>query len=155
MNKWLVNEPRRWPFNRWPYNEMAKNILVEPVITKDGSQPRDYKFFVFDGKVEFVQVDVDRASNHKRSLQNREWRHLPFTLKYPSAGMIDPPLALEQMIAGAETLGREFSFVRVDLYDIEGEPRFGELTFFPGSGLERFSPDSFDYEFGTKWPARG
>ena len=57
------------------------------------------------------------------------------------------------MIDAASRLGRDFDFVRVDLYAIAGEPRFGELTFYPGSGLDRFSPDSLDTMLGERWTA--
>ncbi|HCB74662.1 MAG TPA: hypothetical protein DEP91_00545, partial [Sphingomonas bacterium] len=62
-----------------------------------------------------------------------------------------PPAALARMIEGAETLGAGFDFVRVDLYDIAGTPRFGELTFYPGSGLDRFDPPSLDRLLGRLW----
>ncbi len=49
----------------------------------------------------------------------------------------------------AELLGKDFPFVRVDLYDCGNEPRFGELTFWPEGGLCRFSPASYDAELGA------
>ena len=55
------------------------------------------------------------------------------------------------MIKGAETLGEGFSFVRVDLYAILDRPKFGEMTFYPGSGLDPFSPDSLDQRLGSYW----
>ena len=55
------------------------------------------------------------------------------------------------MIAGAELLARGFPFVRVDLYDIGGRPRFGEMTFYPQSGLFRM-PRDYDLLVGALWP---
>ena len=36
----------------------------------------------------------------------------------------------------------------MDFYEIEGKVIFGELTFFPGSGMEKFEPEEWDYKFG-------
>lgn len=38
--------------------------------------------------------------------------------------------------------------MRVDLYNIDGEIIFGELTFYPWSGYVKFNPDSFDFTLG-------
>src|SRR3546814_18607393 len=61
------------------------------------------------------------------------------------------PKCLPQMIEMAEALGKDFCFVRVDLYEIDGHPLFGEMTFTPGSGFRRFEPKSFDVQYGTLW----
>ncbi len=58
------------------------------------------------------------------------------------------------MIALAERLGRDFEFVRVDLYDIGGRILFGEMTFFPGGGTVRWDPHEGDFVLGSFWPAR-
>ena len=55
------------------------------------------------------------------------------------------------MIASAETLAAGFDFVRVDLYEIDGRPLFGEMTFYPGSGLDRFAPVTLDDRMGRDW----
>ena len=47
-----------------------------------------------------------------------------------------------------------FPYVRVDLYLHTSRIYFGELTFYHGSGLERFSPPDTDLTLGAKipWP---
>ena len=55
------------------------------------------------------------------------------------------------MIDAAEELGRDFDFVRVDFYEVDGRPRFGEMTFYPGSGLEPVEPPWLDLEMGRQW----
>ena len=73
-------------------------------------------------------------------------------LQFPGArGEIPPPASLPMMIQAAETLGRGFDFVRADFYEVAGKPLFGELTFYPGSGLDRFRPFHFDRLFGERW----
>jgi hypothetical protein len=55
------------------------------------------------------------------------------------------------MLAAAETLGAGFDFVRNDFYEIDGKPMFGEMTFYPGSGLDKFNPVSLDKMLGQQW----
>lgn len=43
---------------------------------------------------------------------------------------------------------RQFLYVRVDLYNIEGRIYFGELTFTPGNGFSVFNPLWSDFYFG-------
>jgi hypothetical protein len=40
----------------------------------------------------------------------------------------------------------------LDLYEIEGRPYFGEMTFYPNSGRYAFKPESVELELGRLWP---
>ena len=40
------------------------------------------------------------------------------------------------------------AFLRVDLYNIQGEIYFGEITFYHGAGNERFYPEDYDLKLG-------
>lgn len=140
------------PLGEWLYGAIEPRLLVEPFIGRDGEVPTDYKFFVFGGRVEFIQVDTDRERDHKRVLFDRRWRALPAELQFPIERRPVPrPASLPRMIEAAETLSRGFDFVRVDLYEVEGRPLFGEFSFYPGSGLDRFRPARFDALFGEAW----
>jgi TupA-like ATPgrasp len=55
------------------------------------------------------------------------------------------------MIDAAGKLSDGMSFVRVDLYEINGQPRFGELTFYPASAAEIFDPPEYDRFVGSYW----
>ena len=138
--------------DEWLYREIEPRLLVEPFIGCASALPVDYKFFVFGGRAEFIQVDTEREHAHKRVIFDRRWRALPCTLQFPiEHRRVAPPASLPRMIEAAETLGRGFDFVRVDLYAVEERPMFGELSFYPGSGLDRFRPAEFDSLFGAHW----
>lgn len=133
------------------YNRIDRQILVEPLIGDGGDLP-DYKFMVFHGHVHIIQVDTGRFTGHKRAFYDRDWQLEPFGLKYPrETRPLARPKHLDQMIAAAERLGAEFDFVRVDFYDLPEGPRFGEMTFTPGSGYERFEPPEYDEKLGRLW----
>jgi hypothetical protein len=135
----------------WAYGQIKRQILIEPFIAHGGSL-NDYKFWVFDGAVRFIQVDLERFHRHRRQFYSPQWERLDFTLKYPSApDDIPAPKHLSRMITAAETLAAGFRFLRVDLYDTPDKPLFGELTLAPEAGLCRFSPDRVDLELGEAW----
>ena len=53
------------------------------------------------------------------------------------------------MLALSEKLAKDFPFVRIDFYNVEGKIYLGELTFSPGNGMEAFTPIEWDYKFGN------
>lgn len=55
------------------------------------------------------------------------------------------------MLEIAKKLSENFEYVRVDLYNLEENIYFGELTFCDGNGLAKFSPEEWDYKFGEFW----
>ena len=137
----------------WLYGQIKPRLLVEPIIGESDATLPDYKIFVFGGHARVIQVDTGRFTDHRRNFFDPNWRPLPFTVSFPRAKTLPPrPISLAAMIEGAETLGRTFPFVRVDLYEIEGRPRFGELTFYPDSGFANFNPASADIMLGDFWP---
>ncbi|MGK6323309.1 ATP-grasp fold amidoligase family protein [Sphingomonas sp. DT-51] len=149
--RWL-RRPYAPLLHEWLYSEIEPQLLVEPLIGCGRVLPFDYKFFVFGGRVEFIQVDLDREHRHRRVMFDRAWRRLDLAFEFPAdARPMTPPRSLERMIAAAETLGAPHDFARVDLYDVDGRPYFGEITLYPGSGLDRFRPGSWDLHFGSYW----
>jgi TupA-like ATPgrasp len=150
--RWMA-APNRAPLGEWAYLQITPQILIEPFVGIGNSLPWDYKLMVFNGRVEFIQVDTGRATVHRRTFFDRDWVRQPFELRRPAeAGNIPRPVSLKAMIDGAEALAADFSFVRVDMYEVGDRPLFGEMTFYPGSGMSRFRPNSYDEQWGRLWP---
>lgn len=79
-----------------------------------------------------------------------DFNHLPFTNGHPNATReIKKPEGFEEMKQIASRLSEGIPHVRVDLYNINGHIYFGELTFSHWSGLTPFSPEEWDYKFGS------
>jgi len=136
----------------WGYRNIAPMALAEEYLsTAAGDIPPDYKFFVFGGRVRMIQVDLDRFTAHSRCLYDPQWNLLPVVLGYPKGVGIQRPENLDEMIWCAEQCSGGVDFVRVDLYNVDGRIVFGELTNYPGGGLERITPASFDAELGSWW----
>lgn len=137
------------------YRDIKPKIVIEDYIKDSSGDLKDYKFFCFDGKAEFIQLDSNRFKSHTRDLYDLEWNKLPVKLAYPNLERLAPkPEGLTQMIEVAEKLASDFNFVRVDLYNADGIIYFGELTFTPGNGMEKFDPIDYDYKFGEKFELR-
>ena len=144
--RWVRQPYGEW-LDEWLYRHVPRGVMVEPFIGGGGALPVDYKIFVFGGRAAFVKVDRDRERAHRLAYYSLDWRRV-----WAPKGWQDPPppQSLREMIAAAEHLGRGFDFVRADFYDVGGRPRFGELTFYPGSGLNPL-PRALDYQLGGLW----
>ena len=56
----------------------------------------------------------------------------------PSYHKFKKPISLDLMIQYASKLSQGFPFVRVDFYEINGEPIFGEMTLTPTGGNNHY-----------------
>ena len=72
----------------WAYFSIKPQILVEPFIGGRLTLPVDYKFLVFHGTAEFVQVDIGREHNHTRAIFDREWLKGALLVEISSPAMI-------------------------------------------------------------------
>ena len=68
----------------WCYKYSRKAIICEELLEDENGQiPADYKFFCFNGKVKYIQVDFDRFTNHSRAFYTVDWEKQDFTLELP------------------------------------------------------------------------
>ena len=56
-----------------------------------------------------------------------------------------------EMEAATVAVAADLDFLRVDLYEVDGEPGFGEITAYPSGGFAAFEPSSVDLEWGRLW----
>jgi hypothetical protein len=53
------------------------------------------------------------------------------------------------MISVAKILARGIPHVRVDFYVVGENLYFGEMTFYHGAGIEKFTPKKLEFEMGS------
>lgn len=137
----------------WPYRDVPRKIIAEQyMIDKTLNELRDYKFFCFNGEVKCFKVDYDRFIEHHANYYDVNGQLLPFgEADYAPRPdkQIEMPYNLTKMMELANRLSRDCPFVRVDFYEIDQSIYFGELTFFPASGMGAFEPADWDYKLGT------
>ncbi len=142
-----------WSSREWPYKNIKPKIICEKVLRdREGHLPLDYKFFCFGGvpKVLSLDIGVCTADGTHAEEYYRNFYDMDFKLtdlmetreNYP--GKIERPENFQKMVEYAGRLSQPFELCRVDLYNIDGQIVFGEITYFHGSGCNEFSPESWD-----------
>ncbi len=97
--------------------------------------PIGYKFFALNGRVECILVVAGREKGEgkiRRFLTDRDFKLVNICREKKQAGFnwqSLKPSCLKEMIETAEKLSEPFPFVRVDLYNNNGNILFGEMTF--------------------------
>jgi hypothetical protein len=151
MNKWLK---RNWyHFGReWPYKNIRPRLICEKYLeNKEFEELIDYKFYCYNNKPEMLFVCTGRfsAGGLKYSAYDMDWNRISVYKGRPSSDIVmEKPDNLQAMITIASELCQGFPFIRVDLYSVKGKIVFGELTFYPDSGIVPFTPDKYNYFFG-------
>ena len=141
-----------WYGREWPYKNVKPCIIAEKYMEDSISKDlKDYKFFCFNGSMEFFDIDIDRFIEHRANYYDRNGNFLPFGKKYcppDYTKKIEMPKNLGKMIELAETISHNTVLSRIDFYEIDGQVYFGEITFYPGSGFSPFTDEKWDYKLG-------
>lgn len=123
------------------YQTIKPKIMVERLLVDDTHPNQglfDYKFFCFRGKVLVVNYLGDRGIDGHAKLDHCydvNWKRILWDKNESYTENASRPESFEQMLKIASDLSKPFPFVRVDLYEINGKPIFGEMTFTPGFDL--------------------
>lgn len=136
----------------WPYKNVRKQVFAEAYL---GDDIVDYKFYCFNGEVDSVMLCLDRQGSEATKFYffDKDWK----LRRYNKSGKDAPenfslpkPKNMDKMFELASELSKGFPFVRVDLYNIDGKIFFGELTFYPGAGMDPNRLPETDLYFGEK-----
>ncbi len=139
-------------YGEWFYGVIRPRIVIEEFLDDGkGYSPVDYKIYCFHGKPKYIIAHVDRFTNHRSNIYDLEWN----PIKNISTKEIDPNLTIEkpkelnQLLRYARILSESFIHVRVDLYILNSQIYFGELTFISDSGFLRINPIEAEEEIGS------
>ena len=144
-------------FREYPYKDVPRRIIAETYMQNaDDSELTDYKFFCFNGVPHYCQVIADRRTCETIDFYDTEWNHQEFIGLLPvgsseiksATQLVSKPTRYAEMLEIAAKLAKGHSFLRVDLYSINNEIYFGELTFFPASGFGVFNPEKWNEKLG-------
>ena len=135
----------------WPYKNIKPKIIIEQYMEdKKAKELIDFKIMCFNGIPKFSFTCSERYNDGlKVTFYNLSWEKMSFERHYPSSTKnIEKPKNYELMLELSKKLSKNIPFVRVDWYEINGKLYFGELTFYPGSGMEEFKPVFWDKKIG-------
>lgn len=145
-----------WYGREWPYKNVRPRIIAEKFMSDGEQDLTDYKFFCFNGEPKYCQVIKDRHTKETIDFFDMEWVHQEFVGLNPATGPQAGPAAVcppkpvkyEEMQTIAKKLSNGLPFSRVDLYEINKEIYFGEITFYPASGIGLFTPLEYNKILG-------
>jgi hypothetical protein len=141
-----------WNGREWVYKGIKPRLVCEKFLKDKSGYLIDYKFHCFNGKPIFIQANNGRGKKqHAQNFYDLDWNFMPFGKDLiPLKEVIIPkPSELENMIKMAKDYAKDYPYVRVDFYEVNKKIIFGELTFFPASGMPDFKPKKYDKVWGN------
>jgi len=133
------------------YKDIKPRILVEHFLDQlSDAAIVDYKFLCFHGEPKYIYAKAEEDGIRKRSYYDMGWNKIELPSEKPNylRRALDKPENFDEMVETARKLAKDFIFIRVDLYSIQGEIYFGELTFFPKSGMKRVMSEPLNQIMG-------
>lgn len=137
----------------WPYKIIQPRILAEELLEDLKIKDLwDFKFYCFHGVPKIMYISMGRQEKDV-SLYYYDMDFNPLNISRPgfkeAEKILDKPKNWNLMIYLARKLSANLPHVRVDFYEVNGEVRVGELTFFQGGGMMPFYPKKWDYILGN------
>lgn len=137
----------------WPYKNVKRRIIAEEYLEdKKTKELRDYKFFCFDGVPRLMFVATDRQNRVEPFFDffDMNYNHIEMRHGHPNAPTLpEKPESFEQMKMLAAKLSRGLAEARIDFYEVNGKPFFGEITLFHHNGTVMFDPSEWDLKLGN------
>jgi len=122
----------------WQYEEIDCGYVIQPYL----GELLNWEFWCEKGEIKGVNLVKKFGKNLE---QNVAWvdengKFSKFWIEPCEMKMLNKSqmVILEKMKPIVKKLAKDFNFVRVDLYSVNGEVKFSELTFTPSSGRLRF-----------------
>lgn len=137
----------------WFYGGIKYKCFTEESI---GYNMTDYKFHCTLGTPRFCQVIRDRELKTKKTNEvcvkwdkdyNPEIIEYRFDYQFEHIKCFDKPKNFDKMVELCGHLSKDFDYVRVDMYNVEGQIYVGELTFAPMSGKYRGKENAYYGKF--------
>ncbi len=130
-------------FREWPYKDVKKRVFAEKLLVNNHSLDLvDYKVLCFGGQAKLIEVHTGRNNGiHTQEFYNTDWTRSKITqsdfgpiTEHP----LPKPCCLEKMLELSNIISEGIEHCRVDWYVCNNELYFGEITFYDGSGFEKF-----------------
>jgi hypothetical protein len=152
--RWLALDYGR-RYHEWAYTRVPRRLLIEPYIGRGAAYPNDMRFSVFHGRVQHISVTVGRGTpEYFIFVVDPEWNWMPVSIAMQGRAErrdVPPPASLAAMRAAAVQLAAPFGYARVDLYEVDQRPLFGELTLYPNAGYTAYHPPAYERLLGDLW----
>lgn len=153
LKRWMMPHSNSYySYFNWGYKNMKPVCYAEQYIEQMDGQLYDYKFLFNNGKLIYLLIVADRLSDKTitKTFFDDKFEIMPFTSGGSAYGNPELPKTLNLMLEKAKILADDFPFVRVDFYEVDGQIKIGEMTFYCGGGKLPVSPVEWDFKIGEK-----
>lgn len=129
--------------NEFHYKRIPKKLIIEELLLPVDTHFQEIKCWVFHGKTELLAhsysiYEGEMNDTYKYRLYDRDWEEPPVQFRQNVEKQVDKPKILGEIIETSETLAEGWDFIRVDLYLLDDNIKFGELTPTPSAGRSFF-----------------
>lgn len=130
------------------YSGVHPKIMLEKKLDcKLNEIPDDIKVHCFFGKPVIIQVLRRTKGYLERATFDVDWKKQNwFENEVLDVSLEQIPQ--EKVLENAKILSKDFKYVRIDFYNVDGKLYFGEYTFFPNSSHLKLSSDEVDIYLG-------
>lgn len=153
FDKWMG---KNFAFNgdlQLHYKNISPKIVAEKFIQDSEGELKEYKFFCFDGQPYYCWFILETQEQRFGNVYDLNWNIQPwiFEGRESTPQPVGKPKNFDKMVNIATQLSKGFSHVRVDLYNVDGEIYFGEMTFTSAGGYRLIIPEKYNYIIGDLW----
>lgn len=149
--EWLNDNNFGWETGEWQYALIKPRIIVEKYLAILGENSLiDYKFQCFHGEPKscFVGYDRDPLDPHGKvnfDDYDMDWHRTERILPewHLNRRLLPKPKCWTKMIQMASDIGKDFTYVRFDVYEVNGRILFGEMTFTPQGCIQGFYSEEY------------
>lgn len=134
----------------YPYKNVKSCIIAEPLIEVEPNKMiSDYKFFCFDGDPKMLMIVSGRGTDPREDFFDMDYNPLHIINCHIESDIMPArPKCFDEMKNICTKLSKGIPHVRIDLYEINGQIKFGEYTFFTNGGYVLFKPDEWEQQMG-------
>lgn len=134
------------------YKGVVPRIICEEYLEDESGNLTDYKFYCFDGEPKLMYIAKNFGNPdvpHYIDYYDMDFKHLNLIRHYANDPKgTEKPEFWDKMKELSAILSQGLPFLRVDFYIVKGKLYIGELTFFPGAGMEKMEPAEWDVKMG-------
>ncbi len=149
--KTISSWEKPWWRSAWGgYEFIQPKILIEEYIDRNQEEVHEFKFMCFNGNPKYVVVHIDPLRDSSLAFYDLYWKRLVIAYSnHPSSKReIERSKYHYQMIEISKRIAKQFPLVRVDFFEANNRLNVGELTFYPGGGMNKYLRKSCDYKLG-------
>ena len=115
------------------YKDIQRKIIIEkPLVCSENRIPDDIKIHCFFGEPVIIQIIRRTKGFLERKTYNNLWEEQAW-FKNENLEVNLDKIPKDELIEYSKILSKNFDYVRLDFYNINGTLYFGEYTFFPTS----------------------